>query len=61
MAGSEEELVEKIKELTVNPGKDLDKREKLIERLCYRVDGNSGKRLFEAIDKFISDHNYLSL
>lgn len=54
MANSEEELVEKIKELSANPNKDLTKRTKLIERLCYRVDGNSGRRLFEVIDNYLS-------
>lgn len=53
MANSEEELIEKIKELTTNPDKDLAKREKLIERLCYRVDGSGGKRLFEVIDNYL--------
>lgn len=57
MAGSEEELVEKIKELIANPDKDLDKREKLIERLCYRLDGRSGERLFAVIKGCLLNNN----
>ncbi|MEK7643726.1 MAG: CDP-glycerol glycerophosphotransferase family protein [Patescibacteria group bacterium] len=57
MADSEEELVKKIKELTVNPGKDLGKRVKLMERLCYRVDGESGRRLFEVINGYLVNNN----
>lgn len=55
VAGSEEELIEKIKEITVNPGKDLEKREKLLDRLCNKVDGDSGRRLFEVVDSFVKN------
>lgn len=61
MVNSENELIEKIKEVSQNPDKDFDKREKLLERFCYRIDGNSGKRLFEVIDDYLNSQTNLSL
>src|SRR3989338_179097 len=55
VANNEDELIEKIKEITANPDKDLDKRGALIERLCYRIDGKSGRRLFEIVDADIQN------
>jgi hypothetical protein len=53
VVNSEEDLLEKIKEMTVFPAKDWDKKQKMLDRLCYKVDGKSGERLFSLIDSFI--------
>lgn len=53
---SEQELVSKIKEVCVNPQKDMSKREKMLNRLCYKIDGKSGERLFQSVDAFVKQH-----
>jgi len=45
LATSTAELVEQINMYLENPGADRDKREKLIEKYCYKLDGNSSKRV----------------
>lgn len=57
IADSEEELIAKIMEITQNAGKDLGKREALIQRLCYKLDGQGGKRLFIAVDSFLQQNS----
>lgn len=57
---NEAELISKIKEITLNPHKDVDKRERLLQRFCYRIDGKSGFRLFRAVDDFIQKNLLLN-
>ncbi len=47
---TEKELVESINNALVNPEKKKNERENLLKNLCYRVDGNSSKRIVDVID-----------
>jgi CDP-glycerol glycerophosphotransferase (TagB/SpsB family) len=59
IAKDEGDLIKKIKEITQNPNKDLEKRERLLERLCYRVDGKSNRRIVDVIDTCCITHQPL--
>jgi len=52
VAHSEEELVRYINNYLANPGLDKDKRRNIVEKYCYKVDGNSSAR----VAKFILQH-----
>lgn len=55
---NEEELCEKI-ESVLTEGVTLEyaeAREKIVERLCYKIDGKSGERLFEALEGHITNN-----
>ncbi len=51
VVNSRDELIEKIKKVETEPSYKQAEREKLIERFCYKIDGQSGQRLFNIIDK----------
>jgi hypothetical protein len=51
----EDDLVNKIEEISQNNNKDIDKRKKLIKRFCYKIDGKSSERLFGFIDEYIKN------
>lgn len=55
MAFSEEELVEKIQFLSENKDFQKDVRDAVIQRFCFALDGASGKRLYQILDKSIQN------
>ncbi len=56
VANNEMELVKKIKDVSSNPEKDIEKRNMLIREFCFRIDGKSGERLFSIIDNFVENN-----
>jgi len=54
---NEEELINKIKASVDNPQIKESEREEIIRRFCYRVDGNTSKRLFKFIDEELMKNN----
>lgn len=57
IATSGEHLVELIKEVEENPDRKLAERNNLISHFCYKVDGNSAKRLFGVVERFVSERS----
>ncbi len=55
LARNKEELLEKIKAIEENPKINESERNLMIERFCYKIDGQSGRRLFEVLDKSLSE------
>ncbi|MEZ4415106.1 MAG: CDP-glycerol glycerophosphotransferase family protein [Gemmatimonadota bacterium] len=49
MADSLEAMVEAVAAYLDDPSRDREGRARLVERLCYRLDGGSGRRVAEAI------------
>lgn len=52
IAHDEKELLNKILEIEKNPLKNDTLRKKISEKFCYKLDGKSGIRLFNVIDRF---------
>jgi hypothetical protein len=50
---NQEELFQKIKEVETHPDLKLKERENIIRRFCYRLDGKSGLRIFEEVNRAI--------
>lgn len=52
-ADNEEELVQKINEFSTRPDQYIEKRNAMVARFCYRLDGKSGERLFKKLSEYI--------
>ena len=53
LAHDRRELMAGIKTLLLKPRLLADNQARLCERFCYRIDGKSGERLFDAVMKFM--------
>ncbi len=53
LAKNRDELIEYVKIYLNNPDKDKKKRKRIIEERIWKLDSKSGKRLAEAINKYI--------
>ncbi|MCK5211068.1 CDP-glycerol glycerophosphotransferase family protein [Candidatus Parcubacteria bacterium] len=51
LVDNEKELIAKIKEVENNQNFKKQELENLVKRFCYKVDGKSGERLFQFIEK----------
>lgn len=56
LADSKENLLKLIQENLENPDKNKEGRKNIVKDFFYKVDGNSGRRVFESIDKYIKEN-----
>lgn len=53
IAKSEKELIKHINLYLENPSQDSDGRRKIVQDQCFKIDGNSGKRIANAVLDFL--------